>query len=105
MRAGVVREPHESSWTSARAYASGDTDWLAAAYARDLAGEPVGDSALFRSPGDERVALAGIHREARKRGAVELATPTHPPLEVPIVARPFARVRPGPFVRAARTLA
>ncbi len=107
VRAGVVREPHESSWTSARAYASGGTDWLAVAYARELCGDRVGDSALFPLPDDEGVALAGIHREARKSGALELATPTQAPLEVPIVARPFARVRPRPLdiiAAAARVL-
>ncbi len=97
VRAGVVAEAHDSAWTSFRAYSGTAPEWLSVDQGRAFCGGEPGSSEAFEPRGDTEVKLAGIHREARKRGAVELATPTLSPIEVPIVARPFARIRPRPL--------
>lgn len=101
VRAGVVAHARDSAWTSHAAYVglTSAPRWLAV-------GEGLQRCGLTRDHFDavvngadvapERVPLDGIHRAARKRGAVELATPTAKPTEVPLVARRFARVRPDP---------
>jgi hypothetical protein len=93
LRAGVVSDPLETTWTSLRAHVGLDPapSWLALDECR-ARGIGTAEACLD----DPEVALAGIQREARRRGAVQVATPTLSPIEVPIVCRPFARIRPRP---------
>jgi len=103
VRAGIVGQARDSSWTSHRAYVGlvESPPWLRVADGLRRSGfdDPrqfdrwVGDTTLA----PPNLALDGIHPAARRRGAVELATPTvGARTSVPLVARPFARVRPDP---------
>ena len=101
VRGGVVEQARDSRWTSHVAYIGAEAapSWLAV------------DDGLRRCDRDavtfdgyvngseatrEYDNLAGILSQARKRGAIDLGTPTAAPLEVPLVRRPFARIRPDP---------
>lgn len=100
VRAGVVENARDSSWTSHRAYLAVDPvpAWLRVDVGLTRAGFV--DALRF----DEWVAsnegsagtirLQEVRRLVRKRGAIELATPS--PSEVPLVARPFAHIRLDP---------
>jgi hypothetical protein len=103
VRAGVVVRAAESSWTSHRAYLGvvECPGWLHVDEGLRRSGLPDArtfDAWVDANPGKaEYLELAKIRREARRRGAVELATPTggaRP--HVPLVARPFARLRTDP---------
>gem|GEM_PF-1230964 len=104
VRAGVVAAARESSWTSHRAYL-GDAHvppWLRVSEGLARAG--------FDSPGlfDEWVRatpgvsgetdLRPVQRAARRRGGVQVATPTvlDDKARIPLVARSFAHIRPDP---------
>jgi REP element-mobilizing transposase RayT len=102
VRAGVVRHPAATTWTSHRAYI-GETEapaWLAVDRGLDLTGLPRDEFASWvredRSPRRTEESLAAMDREARRLGAIVLGTPRREPLEAPLVARPFAHVRPNP---------
>src|SRR5262245_11876482 len=101
VRAGVVRAANESRWTSHAAFTGTDDPprWLAVEEGLRLCNvtRAAFDARVATEHGSHRdVPLEGIHREARKRGAIELGTPTRDPIEVPLVARAFARIRPDP---------
>jgi len=93
----------DSTWTSHRAYVgtARAPTWLALREGMQRAGcSNVDEFEAFVSgrAGATRnePELADFYREARRRGAVELATPTLDPLEVPIVARYYAHIRLDP---------
>jgi REP element-mobilizing transposase RayT len=99
VRAGVVRTASESSWTSYPAYIGQvpTPSWLDTA--EGLARAGLAAPALETMTASQATAsseVARIQRAAHKRGAVEVATPTATPTETPLVARPFARIRPDP---------
>ena len=102
VRAGVVKKAEESTWTSHRAYLGLDTrpPWLDVA--RGLAYFGFDRLALDAAAALEDTerkpsSLAELRRRARARGALELGTPrTADRLEVPLVARPYAHIRPAP---------
>lgn len=101
VRAGVVAHARESVWTSHAAYTGVASAplWLAVAEGLERCGVTAERFDAMVSGEDlapERSPLGGIHRTARKRGSVELGTPTARPTEVPLVARAFARIRPDP---------
>jgi REP element-mobilizing transposase RayT len=99
VRAGVVARAADSSWSSHRAYVGGPVpSWLSVAEARARAGIDADFDGFVETlvSDDEVQAMATIRRDARKRGAVEIATPSVAPLEVPLVVRPFACIRPAP---------
>jgi REP element-mobilizing transposase RayT len=104
VRAGVVDCARKSTWTSHRAYV-GDMvtpAWLHVTEGLALTG--VADAEAFdvwvrRTPGESgEVDLAPLQRTVRRRGAIELATPTKldDGAHVPLVGRRFAHVRPDP---------
>jgi REP element-mobilizing transposase RayT len=101
VRARVVREARDSTWTSHRAYVgeSAAPSWLHVTEGLALGGlapaELDAEAARYAWSAAKQE-LARIHHAANKRGAVELATPTATPTVVPLVARPFARIRPEP---------
>jgi hypothetical protein len=93
----------DNDWTSHRAYLglTRPPAWLAlregmkrarCATTEEFDALVTGKASLARND----PALGDFYREARRRGAVELATPIHEPVEVPIVARIYAHVRPDP---------
>ncbi|HEU0029665.1 MAG TPA: hypothetical protein VFQ53_03455 [Kofleriaceae bacterium] len=100
VRAHVVGHARDSSWTSHRAWAGLEPapPWLHVE--RGLLDARFDDRAVFDqwvdsnegSSGELR--LAEIRKLARKRGALELGTPSV--VEVPLMARPFAARRPDP---------
>jgi hypothetical protein len=102
VRARVVRRAANTSWTSHRAY-TGRAEvpkWLATDRGLELCG-------LAREELDEWVhsnrkmkrddpSLAEIDRETKRLGAIVLGTPKIEPLEVPLLARRTAHLRPTP---------
>jgi REP element-mobilizing transposase RayT len=101
VRAGVVGRARDSRWTSHAAYC-GEQEaprWLAIDEGLRRCGM---DNVAFdrwvdtNEFDEQREDLAGIGRAARKRGAIALGTPVAAPTEVPLVGRPFARIRPDP---------
>lgn len=101
--AGVARCASDSTWTSHRAYVGLEQrpPWLHVDDGMRRVG--LTDPALFDAwvnvtPGsDGDVDLRRIRREARKRGAIEVATPTAGAVNVvPLLARPGAHVRVEP---------
>jgi hypothetical protein len=102
VRARVVRQAANSSWTSHRAY-TGRAEapaWLRIDRGLELAGVPSGELDEWvhsrRKTKRDDPSLAEIDREARRLGAIVLGTPKLAPLEVPLYARPTAHVRPTP---------
>jgi hypothetical protein len=102
VRAGVVARASESDWTSHRAYIGATTPppWLNLGRGLELSGI---ESAEFdewvhseRLRKRKDLDLKDIDREAKRLGSIVLGTPTVEPLDVPLLARPFARVRPHP---------
>ncbi len=101
VRGGVVARARESTWTSHRVYLG-----LAASSCVDAAGalarfgvtaddiDGIVDEAIGYKPVHDRVET--VRRAARKRGAIEVATPIREDTVVPLVARPFAHFRPDP---------
>jgi len=102
VRARVVRRAATSTWTSHRAYVglSGVPSWLHCERGLELAG-------VARDEFDDWVherrkmkrddpSLKEIDREARRLGAIVLGTPKVAPLEVPLLARRTAHIRPTP---------
>lgn len=101
--AKLVCAARDSHWTSHRAYAGLESrpPWLDVDGA--LARTGFGDGEQFdrwvsETPGESaETKVDEFQREIRARGALVLATPTGGVLpSVPIVARPFAYVRPDP---------
>lgn len=105
VNAGVVSRARDSDWTSHAAYAGfvEPPRWLAHEVGLARSGYPAEPSAFDKwvesQVGDEipELELDLIRRTVRRRGAIELATPRlgTPPI-VPLVARPFAHLRPDP---------
>jgi hypothetical protein len=101
VRAGVVSRARDCSWTSHPMYVRSRLapSWLHVDEGIALCQvEPsafdswvAADVATAEAPD-----LLAISRAARKRGALHVATPTVSPTDVPLVARPFARIRPDP---------
>jgi putative transposase len=100
VRAGVVKAARDSSWTSHQAYIglARSPAWLHVDAGLSYAGSP---AALFdeyvEAGGDVALTtpLQGVHREARKRGAIELGTPIVGEVtKVPLVIRAGTHVRP-----------
>lgn len=102
VRAGVVRRAANTSWTSHRAYTGrvASPPWLAIDRGIQLMG-------VAREELDEWVhsqrktkrddpSLAEIDRESKRLGAIVLGTPKIEPLEVPLLARRTAHIRPTP---------
>jgi hypothetical protein len=101
VRAGVVSRARESRWTSHRAYLglTRVPPWLCVEEGLIRSWQ---DAASFDTWVDgnqttvEHQRLEGIYKLARRRGAIELGTPTSKPIEVALVSRAFARIRPDP---------
>jgi REP element-mobilizing transposase RayT len=101
VRAGVVPRARDSSWTSHNAYIRKGSAprWLVVAEGLRRSGctAKTFDRWVNGCEAEpDREPLDGVHREARKRGAIELATPIADPSEVPLVGRYYARIRPDP---------
>jgi hypothetical protein len=106
VRAGVVSHALDSSWTSHHYYVHGNAPaWLDTELATTRLGLGRGeefDQWVNKTPGESgKVPTDEVRRAARKRGAVEVATPGNG--IVPLVRRPFGFLRPDPtfVVRAA----
>ncbi len=102
VRAGVVKHARDSRWTSHRAYLRNAPPWLAVGEGLERSGftgrprefDAWVDDTVWRP---EIAELDGIRRATRKRGALEIATPTAGfPIEVPLLKRPFGHVRLAP---------
>jgi hypothetical protein len=95
VRAGVVAHASHSAWTSYRAIAglAQAPTWLGVDRARELA--PQLDCDVDLEEDDE--GLPGIHKAARKRGAIELGTPEAGTGTVRLVVRRYARVFHDPL--------
>jgi hypothetical protein len=101
VRAGVVAHARDSTWTSHRAYLREATvPWLdtEAGLERLRLTSSELDAFVDQDVGyrPEQGALDGIHRAARKRGALEIGTPIAERTVAQLVARPFAHIRPDP---------
>jgi hypothetical protein len=106
VRAGLVAKALDSSWTSHGYYVHGNAPpWLKTELALQRFGFGCAeefDAWVNRTPGESgKVPTRDARRAARKRGAIEVATPGNE--IVPLVRRPFAFLRPDPtfVVRAA----
>jgi hypothetical protein len=101
VRAGVVARAVDSSWTSHACYvgAAPAPTWLnvddglarCGVDRRAFDGWVAAETTTAEPPD-----VAAISRVARARGAVHVATPTASPTDAPLVARPFAHIRPDP---------
>jgi hypothetical protein len=102
VRAGVVKHARESSWTSHQAYAAltSRPAWLDVAVGLRYFGfDRVTLESAVADEGNERrdISLAEIRGRARARGGIEVATPRlGERVEVPLVSRPYAHIRPAP---------
>ena len=102
VRAGIVERAVGSVWTSHLAYTgrARAPSWLDVEEGLRRCGltREAFDAWIDATPGEGRwLSDAALRREARKRGALELATPVAgTPPRYPLVARPFAHVRPDP---------
>lgn len=101
VRAGVVTAACESTWTSHRCYLglSPVPPWLCVdeGLARCGLDRLAFDEWVQSHPGvSGEVELGELQREARKRGALELASPTRMDVRVAIMKRSFGHVRPDP---------
>lgn len=103
VRAGVVPDARQSTWTSHPAYVGHvlPPRWLHVT--EGLARAGFDDRARFdewvnATPGDSgKVNVERVRRAVAKRGAIELGTPTGGEVAVvPFIARPHAHVRPDP---------
>ena len=102
VRAGVVAHARDSHWTSHRAYLGHMAyPWLDTSAGLERLGfgahelDAYVEAEVGYAP--EQAALDGIRRAARKRGAVEVGTPTAgTPIAAPLVARLSTHVRPEP---------
>jgi REP element-mobilizing transposase RayT len=101
VRAGVVATARDSTWTS-HAFYVGDglpPKWLALDTAVERTGIALGDEFdrfVAATPGESgEIDLRAIRKAARRRGAIEVATPSNG-ATVPLVRRPFGHVRPEP---------
>jgi Transposase IS200 like len=98
VRAGVVTNACDSTWTSHRLYAFGETSFIDTAAGLDRWGftnSKQFDAWITKTPGESGFPDRDVRAAARRRGALEIATPTSP-LITPLVARPFAHVRIDP---------
>jgi hypothetical protein len=102
VRAGVVRRASESSWTSHRAYI-GKADappWLHVQRGLGLCGLTANEfddwTHSRRKVKRDDPSLQEIDRETRRLGSIVLGTPTIEPLQVPLLVRPGAHLRPSP---------
>jgi putative transposase len=103
VRAGVAKYASDSNWTSHRAYVRIDAApaWLDVAEGLRRAGfdDPDEfDAWINDTPGESgNVDLRRVRKEARRRGAIEVATPlVGKSSQVPLVGRPGAHVRIEP---------
>lgn len=101
VRAGVVGRALDSSWTSHHYYVHGNAPaWLETDLALARLGFGRGDDFdlwVNQTPGESgKVPTRDVRLAARKRGAVEVATPGNG--IVPLVRRPFGFLRPDPTV-------
>jgi REP element-mobilizing transposase RayT len=106
VRAGVCARASQSTWSSHRAYTGESTcpDWLqvdAGLRRGGFDGPPGFDEfvgAESSTSGAFTADVVAARGEARRRyGAIEAGTPiVGSPVEVPLVARPFATIRPDP---------
>jgi putative transposase len=103
VRAGVVSHASDSTWTSHRLYVglAKPQPWLNVSEGLRRVGleRPEDfDAWVNATPGESgEVDLRRVRKEARKRGAIEVATPTIGPNSlIPIVVRPHAHVRMAP---------
>ncbi len=99
VRAGLVRRALDSTWTSHRYYVDAKPPpWLKTDVALERFAFQRGDEFdrwVNQTPGDSgKVPTRDVRRAARKRGAVEAATPGNE--IVPLVRRSFAFLRPDP---------
>ncbi len=100
VRGGVVGVPADSKWTSHRAYLGLEAapPWLHVDDGLARASFDTGSDFDAYVRGEARdikpADLRAIAHAARKRGAIHVATPGE--VAVPLVARPFARLRPNP---------
>jgi REP-associated tyrosine transposase len=100
VRAFVASSARESTWTSHRAYVGLTTspDWLHVEEGLMLAKHSPHSFDLWVNATvglrDERVEFDDARRAARKRGAIELGTPTG--ASAPLLVRPGALIRPDP---------
>lgn len=106
VRAGVVGRALDSSWTSHRYYVNEKAPaWLETELTLErlgLAEGDVFDRWVNQTPGESgKVPTREVRRAARKKGAVEVATPGNG--IIPLVRRSFGFLRPDPtfVVRAA----
>jgi hypothetical protein len=102
VRAGVVDRAADTDWTSHRAYIGRvcPQPWLDVRRGIELSGVPAAELDEWvheqRSVRRKDLSLTQIDREARRLGAIVLGTPKVSPLEVPLMARAFAHLRPNP---------
>ena len=102
VRAGVVARARDSHWTSHRAYLGEMSfEWLDTRMGLQRLGvsavelDTYVDAEVAYTP--DHASLDGIRRAARRRGGLEVATPSAgAPIVAPLVARTFAHVRPDP---------
>jgi hypothetical protein len=102
VRAGVVRRAANSSWTSHGMYTGrvASPAWLHVERGLGLSGIARDDLDGWvherRAMKRDDPALQEIDREAQRLGAIVLGTPTLDPVEVPLLARRSAHLRPKP---------
>ncbi|MBV8761664.1 MAG: hypothetical protein JO257_30500 [Deltaproteobacteria bacterium] len=102
VRAGVVPRAVDSNWTSHRAYTgrAPTPRWLDRTSGLALSGlhsDEFDDWVCQqREPRRAYQSLHALDREAKRLGQVSLGTPISKPLSAPLLARPFARLRPTP---------
>jgi hypothetical protein len=102
VRAGVVKRASQSTWTSHRAYigAAAPPSWLHVTRGLELCGLAADEfddwTHSRRKTKRDDPSLQDIDRETRRLGSIVLGTPTVEPLDVPLLVRPGAHVRPSP---------
>ncbi len=101
VRAGVVARARDCHWTSHPIYVGAKLapSWLhvGEGLARCRVAEADFDAwVAAETATKEAPNLLAISRAARVRGALHVATPVLSPVDVPLVARHFARLRPDP---------
>jgi hypothetical protein len=106
VRAGVAKRARDSSWTSHRAYLGQATtpDWLDVETGRLLSGfvDPLELDQWTNTSPEHRPALglSPVYGQARKRGTLELGTPTvrsgEATVEVPLLGPSWTHVRVDP---------